>query len=86
MAGSVPVGPVSGSFSGISLADVWTLITGKRDVVDRPKLDWTECSGKSVESNWFFFWEEYLHLVSLLSFLIIVSTFLWNKVDIESKL
>jgi hypothetical protein len=41
-AGSVPVGPVSGSFSVISLADVVTLITGKRDVVDRPKLDWTE--------------------------------------------
>jgi hypothetical protein len=46
-AGSVPVGPVSGSLSVISLADVWTLITGKRDVVDRPKLDWTEYSGKS---------------------------------------
>jgi hypothetical protein len=67
-AGLVPVGPVSGSFSVFSLADVETLITDKRDEVDRPKLDWTEWFGKSGRVELVFFEEEYLHLVSVLSF------------------
>jgi len=39
-----------------------TLITDKRDVVDRPKLDWTECEccKRSSRIGNLFFEEEYL--------------------------
>ena len=53
-AGLVPVIPVSGSFSVTSLANAQKMITGKRGIVDRPKLDWTACClvSQVVESNW----------------------------------